>query len=445
MSIHTKILAFLATLAVFGFLALVVGTAPAKAQTAYDQDQDDRIQALEDAVFGPPPPPPNRPPIADAGPDQTGIAGNLVTFDGTGSNDLDGDPITFLWTLGKPGTSLAQFNDPTAPTPDFTPDVEGTYIASLTVNDGDLNSLIDTATATITVQAPPPPSGTFAELCADPSVVRCVDFDGAPEWDGYHDPGNPFPPAHDPGFGYEGGSMKLTVDANRGNGVTGDVYYDFPPQSGTFYVSFRIHFGNGFMTLIRSQQFGDMSGMKIVKLLPGSASCDANELVLTDTSHSWPVQGSEYSPNLTGIWNLTKSCSGSWFGSGSDRQPGGVVAGQCGSGYVIDQRKDGLPVNGIGDDPAGPCVVLTDDMWHLVTWEVNVNAAEGVPSVRLWLDGVLTIEDSTHDITVPLIKIELSNYMTGHNSGESAEFGPTWPVHYDNLIISTECLTGCTP
>ena len=78
----------------------------------------------------------NTPPTADAGTDQTLLVGDTVTLDGSGSSDVDGDELTFSWSLTSPAGSAATLSDPTAVNPSFVIDVFGTYVAELTVNDG---------------------------------------------------------------------------------------------------------------------------------------------------------------------------------------------------------------------------------------------------------------------------------------------------------------------
>lgn len=64
-----------------------------------------------------------------------------ISFDGSGSTDPNSDPLTYLWDFGDGDTS-------TAATVVHTFAATGTYVVSLTVNDG---TLTDTNTLTITI------------------------------------------------------------------------------------------------------------------------------------------------------------------------------------------------------------------------------------------------------------------------------------------------------
>jgi len=117
----------------------------------------------------------NSAPVANAGADQSGQVGTSLTFDGSQSSDIDGNPLTYQWTiLNKPSTSTATLTGPTTVTPSLTIDVAGDYIIQLIVNDGTTNSTPDTLVVS-TLNSPP-----VADAGADKSghVGQSITLDG---------------------------------------------------------------------------------------------------------------------------------------------------------------------------------------------------------------------------------------------------------------------------
>lgn len=110
----------------------------------------------------------NPPPVADVGPTSMNVFTGLpIILNGRQSRDPNGDPLTFRWSVtGKPSGSSPIFRDVTTVAPSFTPDVDGTYTVSLTVNDGTNSS----TPVSVTVHASPKPSPT-ANAGDDQSVL----------------------------------------------------------------------------------------------------------------------------------------------------------------------------------------------------------------------------------------------------------------------------------
>lgn len=92
----------------------------------------------------------NLKPVAVAGNSFTLVLGNPASLDGSGSSDPNGDPLTYKWSfVYKPANSTAELNAPLTVNPTFLPDLAGTYVVSLIVNDGQVDS--DPSTLSIMV------------------------------------------------------------------------------------------------------------------------------------------------------------------------------------------------------------------------------------------------------------------------------------------------------
>lgn len=89
----------------------------------------------------------NRAPVADAGTDVAVATGATVTLNGSGSNDPDGNPLTYAWSqAGGPAVTLSS---KTVARPTFVAASAGTYTFSLQVSDGKLQSNVDTVTVIV--------------------------------------------------------------------------------------------------------------------------------------------------------------------------------------------------------------------------------------------------------------------------------------------------------
>ncbi len=116
----------------------------------------------------------NRPPIAVAGDAITGCAGVPIIFNGSGSTDMDGDPLSYGWDLGNSKSA-----DIVNPSTIYAKG--GHYEARLTVRD-DSALECDTDMDTVSVlvaQSPTADAGPDRKVCANTRVS----FDGSKSYD----------------------------------------------------------------------------------------------------------------------------------------------------------------------------------------------------------------------------------------------------------------------
>jgi PKD repeat protein len=160
----------------------------------------------------------NQAPVADPNGPYSGLVNELITFDGSGSSDLDGTIVTYDWDFGDGATGSGEMTTHT-----YTE--AGTFTVTLTVTDDGTPALTDTATTTATITDVPPvneppvadANGPYSAQLGDP-----ITFDGS----GSMDPDGTIV-AYDWDFG----------DGNTGTGVSPTHTY---ASAGTFTVTLTV-------------------------------------------------------------------------------------------------------------------------------------------------------------------------------------------------------------
>jgi len=97
----------------------------------------------------------NHPPTANAGSDVIMPIASTITLDGSQSNDVDNDSLSFQWELiKKPSTSKSTLTNKNTSSPQLFLDVAGQYTIKLVVSDGKIISKADHITITTTNDRP---------------------------------------------------------------------------------------------------------------------------------------------------------------------------------------------------------------------------------------------------------------------------------------------------
>ena len=114
----------------------------------------------------------NSAPVADAGANQKVEAGAVVQLNGAGSTDVDGNQLSYRWSLiSVPEGSSAKLSSETDVNPTFVADLPGAYVAQIIVNDGEVNSVPATVAITTGSSQAPAASAGVDQTVAVNSVV----------------------------------------------------------------------------------------------------------------------------------------------------------------------------------------------------------------------------------------------------------------------------------
>ena len=317
----------------------------------------------------------NLPPVANAGPDQTVTAGQQVTLDGTASTDPNGDPLTYSWCLkGKPEGSTAMLSGANTARPTFTPDIAGSYVLCLTVNDGKLGSASDS----VVFEARLPSSGSGAlQAYIKPSNTTV------------------FPDLL--GFGQavalDGDTLAVGAsDSSCATGVNGNQTDRGCPGAGAVYVFTRTGgtwTQQAYLKASNTESLGDafgtsvsLSGDTLAVSAPQEYSCatgvNGNQAdngcvaagavyVFTRSGSTWSQQAylKASNTNFGNIFGWSVSLSGNTLAVGAPNEK------SCGSGINGNQLNSGCGDQGTG---AGAAYIFTrsENLW---TQEAYVKAS----------------------------------------------------------------------
>lgn len=156
----------------------------------------------------------NFPPVAEAGGPYQGVEGTALSFDGTGTSDPDGDPVTLSWTFGDGGTGNGE-------TPSHAYADDGVFPVTLTAVDPENESGVSTTTATI-ANAPPlvgPVIGPLDPVPVGTQVQVKADF---------ADPGTQDTHLASIDWGDGSSTAAGVVEASGAGEATGDHVYTIP-------------------------------------------------------------------------------------------------------------------------------------------------------------------------------------------------------------------------
>jgi len=255
-------------------------------------------------------PPANIAPVANPGGPYTGAPGQMITFDGSASEDPNGDALTYSWNFGD-GSSGSGVN------PTHTYAAAGNYTVTLTVSDSQLESAPVTTTAEIAI----PPANRAP--VADPGGPYSGETGAEIRFDGSA--------SSDP----DGDSLTYAWNFGDGSTATGATPTHRYASSGVYEVTLIVNDGELASAAVAAR-------VEVVDLVAGqpdgAALYDAN----CGFCHGDPWGASAVEDALPGLRRVAgaRSCNIAGSISGTSVFPGGVPEMQFLQGNLTEAEID---------------------------------------------------------------------------------------------------------
>jgi hypothetical protein len=412
----------------------------------------------------------NLTPVAKAGHDQTVMAGQLVTLNGTASSDPNGDPLTYHWCLkGKPEGSIATLSGANAAQPSFTPDVAGSYVFCLTVNDGKTDSPSDT----VVVEAHLPSSvGAVLQAYVKPSNTTVREFRFFGE-----------------SVALDGNTLVVGAsDPSCATGVNGNQSNSDCPQAGAVYVFARNGEAWTQQALLKASNtdggdnFGasvSLSGDTLVVGAPNEASCtrglnadQANNAcptrgavyVFTRAGNTWSQQAyvkpSNTDPTNAMFFGQTVSISGNTFVAGAPQEAScdiGINGNQfdtrcaaAGAAYIFTRSDTGWTQEAYVKASNGGRIGSLFGSYVALDGETVAVGAPGEESCTSGINGsqlvfpTCTSAGAVYVFTRTAGVWTQQAYMKASNTSADDQFGISVALKADTLIAGARLEDSCT-
>ena len=182
-------------------------------------------------------------PVANAGADQSSIEGEEVTLDGSGSYDVLNRDLDYDWSFSSiPASStLSGIANASGSSATFIPDVAGSYLVTLIVNNGVVDSEPDIVTVDVAFANPEAPVAVAGDDIIDVEDCTAIPLNGSASYD---------PNGSDLTYlwAVQSKPSNSTAGPDSFQNPTSQATTFFPDEAGEYLVSLSVNDGDSWST-----------------------------------------------------------------------------------------------------------------------------------------------------------------------------------------------------